>query len=112
MPSIPTDIPASFVDNKPPTVTFVTQVGTRVTKDSPISFDAIDENLSAVTVSVAYNNGAASETIYSSGAFTRQFITGSVRTIIRNGYSFTVVRTDGWPGSPTITVTAVDAGNN
>jgi hypothetical protein len=87
--------------------------GTEITPGTHISFDVTsDVDIVLISVSVLYLQTGASESIWDGDAFAPNFVTGSARTPIANGFHYDVVRRGGWPLSPTIVANMADANGN
>lgn len=110
-PPTPPDVP----DATAPVVAFVSPTpGTPITPTTPIVFTATDnlDELVNVSVDVTYPDGT-SEMIFDGDNFTPLYAGVSVRTVIANGFQFTIRRKrGGWPATPVFNVEAVDADGN
>lgn len=99
-------------DLTPPVISgFNPPAGTLIGKNQPITFEVTDEaNLAAIAVFVSYPDGT-SEVVFDGTLFRSPFKT-STRVDISGGYRFTVRRTGGWKGNPTLEYLALDRGGN
>ena len=89
---------------------FLPAVGTQITPSTALTFSVTDPNglaFSALIVQVAYPSGQI-EVAYN-GLLTPLYANGSGVTAIANGFAFSLLRSGGWPATPTITVYAVDS---
>lgn len=105
-PDPPDDI-APVVDNFDPAP------GTQIEVDTPLRFSVTD-NLGSFTrtiVTAKFPDGSE-EIIHDWDSFNDYYAAHSARIAITNGFRYTVRRTMGWPGSPTIRVFAIDSAGN
>jgi hypothetical protein len=66
--------------------------------------------LKQVVVSVSYPGEAAPEVVYDGTAFAPAYSKSTLNTSLNpSTYLFSVVRTGGWIGNPTVNVYAIDA---
>jgi hypothetical protein len=101
----------------PPTPPVVSNVspapGTPITILTPIEFDVTDDvGLKAVLISASFSGISGTELAFDGTAFTAMYSSDSSRTAITDGYHFQILRTNGWPGPPTITPYAFDTKGN
>lgn len=96
-----------------PTVTFTSPTpGTPITATTPITVEAVDVNLVNVSIDATYPDGAA-EAIFDGSTFTPLYAGVSTRSVITNGFEFTIRRKrGGWPATPVFNVEAVDSFGN
>jgi hypothetical protein len=89
---------------------------------TPIAFTITDAdgagNLQVIQVSALFLDGTA-EVVYRAGGFPADYVAGSMRSSVTNGFRFDVLRAGGWPAAArsgdstiTINVDAVDAAGN
>jgi hypothetical protein len=93
----------------PPLITnLVPTPGTGLYASNPIQFDVTDpDTMVALLVLVAFPTGAY-EVVHDGVAFAAAYVQ-STRTAIANGFHFVLLRSGGWPASPSVSVVAVDA---
>ena len=92
------------------TIDLITPVAT-ISKTTPLVIDiySSDVPLRRAWVAASYAGLAIDEVVHTSDRFGSAY-QGSTnqRTIITNGYRFTILRDGGWPGTPSVIVHAVD----
>lgn len=78
---------------------------------TPITFTLTDTvSIVAALVLAKFPQSGLYEVVHDGSAFSSNYAAGSTRSPISGGWSYSVVRTGGWPSSPTIVPVAVDAG--
>ena len=84
-----------------------------IARSTPVDFDVTDNlgSFTRVIVLVEYPSGVY-EVAHDGDAFAVAFAALSTRTVIANGYHFTLQRTGYWLESPTIRVIAIDSNGN
>lgn len=110
----PAGPPAGPTDITPPVVTPISPAPNTVIQPSQaITFAVTDETaLATVVVYASFAGTDACEVVHNGVGFCPNYSTGSVRTVIANGFSYQVRRFGGWPASPTITALPVDTSGN
>jgi hypothetical protein len=103
----PPDIIAPVIDNYDPAP------GTQIGVADTLQFDVTDNKgeLTLTLVEAFFEDTGASEVVHDGEGFRPYYATSS-RTVITNGYHFSLQRRGGWPASPTIRVYAVDEDGN
>lgn len=97
-----------------PVVTLVSPaLGTAINRNHTLVFDVTDAQsaLANVEVIVKFPSGRW-EAANDGTSWSGQYETSSVRTVIADGYRFSIVRTGGWPQTPTVLFRAVDSAGN
>ena len=79
-----------------------------------ISFDVTDDNNAFAELLIIANFPSLNilEVVYMDGVFSANYQTLSSRNPIANGFHYSVLRTGGWPASPTFIVKAIDTHGN
>lgn len=101
-------------DTIPPSVTVVSPAaGSVIVRTDPIVVDVTDASgLRNVQITAYYPASGLHEVVWDGDQFSPFFV-ASVRSVIANGYRFTMRRTGGgWLASPTFRVTAIDTSGN
>lgn len=93
----------------PPLITnLVPTPGDGLYASNPIQFDVTDpDTMVALVVLVSFPTGAY-EVVHDGVAFAPSYVQ-STRTPITDGFHFVLLRSGGWPASPSVSVVAVDA---
>lgn len=101
-------------DIDPPVVTIVgPPAGASIGREQPIRLRVTDEAvLRNVILYLRFVGQAASEVVHDGCCFLEPYVQGSRRTVVADGYEFTLMRTGGWPGSPSLSVRAFDVAGN
>jgi hypothetical protein len=103
------------IGGNPPVISNVDPpVGSRVPRERAISIDVTD-NLGALRAAILVGKFAEAqmvEVIHDGTAFTYHYQALSTRSVITNGYRYSVRRDTGWPGNPEITGYFVDTSGN
>lgn len=101
---------AGGASSDPPVISNVTPApGSQLLKNAPIGADVTDDgDFSRVIVVVEFATLGTKEVVHDGDGFSANY-SGSSRTAIANGWRYSVVRTGGWPASPTLRVFAIDA---
>jgi hypothetical protein len=76
--------------------------------DTPVAFDVTDSTPWREIVIIAKFPTGAWECVYDGSAYGPNYSTLSTITSITGGFHFRLRRDQGWPGSPTILVHAID----
>lgn len=85
--------------------------GVEITPGTAVEFDVTDETgFGKIIVLVEYPSGGY-EVAWDGERFAAAFVTLSTRSVIPDGFHFSV-RRQAWPGSPTVRVVAIDARGN
>lgn len=92
---------------------FVPAVGSYISSSQPISFDVTDDSgkFRRIIVHVAFADGTE-EVAHNGESFRGYYSTTSTRVLITNGWRYTVMRSGGWPSTPTFNVFAIDVEGN
>jgi hypothetical protein len=102
-------------DVLPPVISnFSPPVGTTIDTLQPVSFNVTDTGgaFRRIIVTAVYPRTGIEEVVHDGATFVGRYLTASQRSIIANGFSFSVMRAGGWPSSPTIRVFAFDIAGN
>lgn len=98
----------------PPEVTVVSPAdGDDISVDTPVVVDVTDDQgaFSVMVLRASFAGQAIEEVIYRDGSFASNY-GSSAQDAVVNGVRFTLVRTSGWPGSPTFDADVVDTSGN
>lgn len=108
LPSYWTTSIASSSQISPVISNFVPQTGSQIYFTSSLQFDVTDNSgmFLYVVVMASYSSGLY-EVIHDGSKFADIYL-ASVRSEITGGYRFSLSREDGWPGSPSIAIKAID----
>jgi hypothetical protein len=111
------DAPLSFAfDTTAPVVGgFSPAVGTAVSQTQGITFTITDAaGFGRIVVLAQFPNIKVYEVVHDGDAFSQRYpaSVGNVKTAIANGFSFTVLRQEGWPASPKLVPMGVDTSGN
>lgn len=68
-----------------------------------------DGNLGRVIITARIDAAGVEEVVFQGERFASAYAARSTRVAIANGFRYTISRSAGWPGSPSIDVYAVDA---
>lgn len=98
------DITDPLIDNFDP------PVGTPLNRNDAVSFDVTDLNL--VRAEVFVDIGGDVFVVHDGDRFRGNFSNYSTRSVITNGFRFTVRRNGGWIAAPAFEVHAIDSGGN
>lgn len=107
--------PAPPVDESVPVVAnFNPAPGTPIARTAPIAFDVTDDSgvFRRIFVVAFFPATGATEVVHDGDSFRGHYAAGSGRTMIAAGFRYTVLRTGGWPGPPTIQTFAIDRAGN
>lgn len=97
----------------PPVISgYVPAAGSSIEKNTAIQFDVTDDSGQFSLILLAVTLNGIMEVVHDGSAFKGLYAGASVRSIIANGFRFTVVRQGGWTGSPTFETFAIDAEGN
>lgn len=98
----------------PVIVNFSPPVGTALAATQPVTFDVTDNSgdFRRIIVTALYPRTGIEEVVHDGDSFRGLYQTTSARSMITNGFSFSVLRSGGWPSSPTFKVFAIDTGGN
>lgn len=82
---------------------------TKILKTQPVSFSVTDpdNNLLRTLISARFPAQPNEELVFDGQGF-QPLYSDSVRTSITGGFRYTIVRSGGWPGAPTIRIYAID----
>lgn len=110
-------VAVTVISGTPPTVTMSPTPGSTITTFQPISVTVVDQlAIKRCLLSVTFPGMAAPELVYDGAQFAPVYAAGStfLSTPLGTGSSFTfsLKRTGGWIGSPTIHVYASDTAGN
>ncbi len=106
--------PTFSIDADPPIVNnFSPSNSSPLAKGQAISFDVTDNSgaFRRIIVIAAYPTGEV-EVVYDGSNFRGFYAVKSSRSLITRGFHFSVLRSNGWPSAPTITVYAIDQKGN
>ena len=107
--------PAPPEDESAPVVAnFNPAPGTPITRTAPIAFDVTDDSgdFRRIFVVAFFPATGATEVVHDGDSFRGHYAAGSGRTMIASGFRYTLLRTGGWPGAPTIQTFAIDRAGN
>lgn len=107
--------PAPPVDTIPPVVgNFSPAPGTPIARTGPISFDVTDESgeFRRIFIVASFPTTGMTEVVHDGDGFRGFYTASSSRTMIAGGFRYTVLRSGGWPGAPTIQTFVIDRGGN
>jgi hypothetical protein len=107
--------PAPPVDTSVPVVgNFNPAPGTPVARTGPISFEVTDDSgdFRRIFVVAYFPATGVTEVVHDGDGFRGHYAAGSSRTMIAGGFRYTLLRTSGWPGAPTIQTFAIDRAGN
>jgi hypothetical protein len=101
----------AFLDGTPPVISNVSPApGAQLASKQTWSFDVTDERgLTLVVLLVKFPSGRW-DAVFDGTAASPQYGVG--RTVITNGYHFTITPVRPWPGAPTFVVLPCDKGGN
>jgi hypothetical protein len=102
---------ANIVVPTPPVISNVSPgTGVAISATAPLEFDVTDNSglFRRVVVKLQFVGQEAWEIAYDGDYFDPRYSVGSSRAVITNGWRYTLNRDGGWPGSPTLTVFAID----
>jgi hypothetical protein len=87
--------------------------GSTIDENTPVYFEVTDNlgQLGRVFVVAVFDDGVE-EVVHDGVNFRGYYQVGCSRVIVTDGWGYTVLRSGGWPSSPTIRVFAVDAEGN
>lgn len=107
-PAPPADTTAPIVSNFDPAP------GTPIARTAAVSFDVTDESgdFRRIFVVAFYPTTGMTEVVHDGDAFRGHYAASSSRTMIAGGFRYSVLRTGGWPGAPTIQTFAIDRAGN
>jgi hypothetical protein len=107
--------PAPPVDASVPLVgNFNPAPGTPIARTGPISFEVTDDSgdFRRIFVVAFFPATGVTEVVHDGDGFRGHYAAGSSRTMIAGGFRYTLLRTSGWPGAPTIQTFAIDRAGN
>jgi hypothetical protein len=107
--------PAPPVDASVPLVgNFNPAPGTPIVRTGPISFEVTDDSgdFGRIFVVAFFPSTGVTEVVHDGDGFRGHYVAGSSRTMIAGGFRYTLLRTNGWPGAPTIQTFAIDRAGN
>jgi hypothetical protein len=102
-------------DSTPPAITNMTPTpGSALLYSQPIAFDVTDEaGLRRIVVLASFEGKEDFEVVHDGDRFAPRYSASpNARSTIEGGYHYNVLRRGGWPGPPTLTCHAIDAGGN
>lgn len=102
-------------DTGSPTVANVLPTpGTPIEENQPVTFDVTDETgiFRRILVTVRYSNTGITEVVHDGDSFQGAYSLLSNRNPISGGFHYSIIRDEGWPGSPTLRVFAFDRAGN
>jgi hypothetical protein len=107
---------APLTDSTSPVATVVSPTaGTTITSTTPLVVDVTDNlgstYLRRVLVTAYFAGSAAEELVHDGSSFTLPYATSGLSSI-SGGYRYSIIRTNGWPGSPTVRCFAFDTAGN
>lgn len=94
---------------------FSPAVGGAVSQTQGITFNITDAaGFNRIVILAQFPNIKMYEVIHDGDAFAQRYpaSVGNVKTVIANGFSFTVLREEGWPASPKLIPMGVDTSGN
>jgi hypothetical protein len=94
-----------------PTVSVISpSVGSSIYTDTHLVINVTDDfnSFKEIRLWAAFSGMEAIELVYDGSSFTSLYSVDSTRSVISNGFQFSLMRRGGWPGSPTITASAID----
>lgn len=94
-----------------PVVSLSFPINQAVESQTPIGIDVTDSNgdLGRVIITARIDAFGIEEVVFQGDRFASAYAARSTRVAIANGFRYTISRSAGWPGSPSIDVYAVDA---
>jgi len=101
-------------DETPPVVSnFSPLPGEVLDPLDPIQFDVTDNRslFTRILVTMTMPDGVE-ELVHDGNEFNAYYAAHSIRIVIAGGFRYTVRRTMGWPGAPTVRVFAIDSAGN
>jgi hypothetical protein len=107
--------PAPPVDASVPVVgNFNPAPGTPIARTGPISFEVTDDSgdFRRIFVVAFFPATGVTEVVHDGDGFRGHYAAGSSRTMIAGGFRYTLLRTSGWAGAPTIQTFAIDRAGN
>jgi hypothetical protein len=107
--------PAPPVDTSVPVVgNFNPTPGTPIARTGPISFEVTDDSgdFRRIFVVAFFPATGVTEVVHDGDGFRGHYAAGSSRSMIAGGFRYTLLRTSGWPGAPTIQTFAIDRAGN
>jgi hypothetical protein len=98
------------VTPSPPVISNITpSAGTTITVATPIEFDITDtEGFTRIIVEASFVGTVEVENVHNGTTFSSLYVAGSTRTVIDNGFHYSLVRNPQWPGNITLNTYAVD----
>jgi hypothetical protein len=104
----PLDTTDPVIDNISPTPE------TTIETDTPLTFDVTDTGvgLNFVLLAASFRGLAGVEVVFADSEFTAPYEAESAVSVISNGFHFSLLRTGGWPATPSITPYAIDSAGN
>lgn len=98
-------------DGSPPVVSLNFPLNQAVEGQASIGIDVTDVggNLGRVIITARIEAFGIEEVVFQGDRFAPAYAARSTRVAIANGFRYTISRSAGWPGSPSIDVYAVDA---
>ena len=110
---LPPQPAAAPVDVTPPVVANQSPApGTAIAADNPITFEVTDDSGAFARVIVSVTIAGVTEVVHDGTQFRGYYSSSSSRSMISGGWSYTVLRTGGWPSAPTFEVFAIDSSGN
>jgi hypothetical protein len=85
--------------------------GTTITVSTPLQFDVTDNSgvFRRILLFVQYGSDAEYHLVHHGDGFNADFSNAfNTRTVIANGYRYTILPDGGWPAAPTVTPVAID----
>jgi hypothetical protein len=117
-PTFPLFIPppsATPIDAAPPVVgNFDPAPGTAIARTGSVTFDVTDDSgdFRRIFVVAYFPATGVAEVVHDGDGFRGFYAAKSSRTMIAGGFRYTLLRSGGWPGAPTIQTFAIDHAGN
>ena len=94
----------------PPVVQNISPAPGAILATDPLSFDVVNptKTLRRVSVTAFFQGLGIWEVVHDGTVFAPMYSERSSRTAIANGYHYLLLRSGGWPASPSITADAVN----
>lgn len=88
--------------------------GTTIGNTDAVAFDVTDDSglFCFILVTLFFSDTGKWEVVHTGVAFAPRYNAGSGRTVITNGFRYTVRRAGGWNLVPTVITYAIDAAGN
>lgn len=98
--------PMTTADTQGPEVVYrYPEEGETLHAQDPVVLDVVDttENLRRVILAVRLTSTGVEELVFDGDRFVGRYVEMSQRSVIENGYTFVLLRREGWPDNTTIT---------